>query len=70
MQVRPVDETTSREAARLRSATGRAREVSAVDAVFAAFAAAREDPVVLTGDPRDLTALAGHATRPLRVVAV
>jgi hypothetical protein len=67
-QVRDVDEPQAREAARLRTATGRASKISAVDAVVVAFASGRPDPLILTSDPRDLTALAEHATRPITVV--
>ena len=68
-QVRDVDETLSREAARLRTATGRAGTVSAVDAVVAALAGERGG-VVLTTDPHDLAALAEHTVRSVSVVAV
>ena len=68
--VRQVDELHAREAARLRGATGRAGTISAVDAVVAAFASRRSDSVVLTSDPRDLTALVEHGTWPVTVVAV
>ena len=68
-QIRDVDEPTSREAARLRTATGQASKISAVDAVVAAFASLRPDPVVLTSDPRDLRALAEQTTRPLTIAA-
>lgn len=69
-QIREVDETTSREAARLRTATGRASKISAVDAVVAAFASLCPDPAVLTSDPRDLGALAEHTIRPLVIAEV
>jgi hypothetical protein len=68
-QVRDVDEPQSREAARLRTATGRASKISAVDAVVVAFAGSRPDPLVLTSDARDLGALAEQAARPITVVA-
>jgi predicted nucleic acid-binding protein len=68
-QVRDVDELQSREAARLRTATGRASKISAVDAVVVAFASSRPDPLVLTSDPRDLGALADQAARPITIVA-
>ena len=68
-QVRDVDEPTSREAARLRTATERASKISAVDAVVAAFAGLRPDPVVLTSDPRDLGALAAQTARPITIAA-
>lgn len=68
-QVRDVDEAQSREAARLRAATRRAAKISAVDAVVAAFASLRPDPIVLTSDPSDLAALAQHAGRPITIAA-
>lgn len=69
-QVREVDETQAREAARLRAATGRAGTISAVDAVVAALAGARADGVVLTSDPLDLHALAEHTALPISIVGV
>jgi predicted nucleic acid-binding protein len=69
-QIRRVDETQAREAARLRTATGRAGSISAVDAVVVAVASARQDAVVLTSDPRDLRALAQHAASPVAIVGV
>lgn len=64
-QVRGVGETLAREAALLRASTGRAGTVSAVDAIVVAHAASCPDPVVLTSDPADLTALAANA--PTRI---
>ena len=62
--VREVTEAIARDAAALRTATGRAAAVSAVDAIVAAVAALVSDPVVLTTDPRDLGDLvAGHPAR-------
>jgi predicted nucleic acid-binding protein len=69
-QVRDVDETQAREAARLRAATGRAGSISAVDAVVVAYAAGRPWPVVLTTDPEDLLALAAHASSAVSIVGV
>lgn len=69
-QVRDVDETQAREAARLRAATGRAGTISAVDAVVVASAAGASRGVVLTTDPGDLLALAEHAAAPVSVVAL
>jgi predicted nucleic acid-binding protein len=66
-QVREVTEPLARAGARLRAATGRAGTISAVDAVVAALAETHSDPVVVTSDPSDLTALAGHATRPITI---
>jgi predicted nucleic acid-binding protein len=68
-QVRDLDEPQSREAARLRTATGRASKISAVDAIVVAFASSRLDPLVLTSDPQDLGSLAEQASRPITVVA-
>ncbi len=68
-QVREVDESHAREAARLRGATRRAGTISAVDAIVVAQADALPDPVVLTTDPLDLQALADHAGSPIAVVA-
>ena len=68
--VLPVDETLARSAAALRTATGRAGSISAVDAVVAATAEAQPDPLVLTSDPRDLRSLAtaGHTGFAVRAV--
>ena len=65
--VQPVDEIAARRAAHLRTASGRAASISAV---VAAMAAALPDPVILTGDPHDLAALAAHADRRIVVVPV
>ncbi len=65
--VRTVDESTARDAAKLRSATGRASTVSAVDAVVAAMAIGLADPIVLTSDPDDLRALVDASTVTVRV---
>jgi predicted nucleic acid-binding protein len=64
-----VDEALARTAARLRTATARAR-VSVVDALVAATAAGTADAVVLTSDPRDIRALAAVAPAPFAVVTV
>lgn len=69
-RVQVVDEQCARLAARLRTATGRAGTITAVDAVVAAFATGQPDSVVLTSDPDDLTALVADAERRVRVVAV
>lgn len=67
-QVRDVDEPQARDAARLRTATGRARTVSAVDALVVALAGARAGTVVLTSDTDDLGALAEHTSTRVTVV--
>jgi predicted nucleic acid-binding protein len=69
-QVRDVDELQARDAARMRTATGRAGTISAVDAVVVAQAATRRSPVVVTSDPNDMNDLAAQALRPVAVVAV
>ncbi len=65
-----VEESLARAAARLRTTTGRAGTITAVDAVVAALAAGLPDPVVVTADPDDLTALLAHADRPVTIIAV
>lgn len=62
-QIRDVTEPLARDAARLRTATGRAGTISAADAVVAAYAATCPEPIVLTSDPADLTALVAHTRR-------
>jgi hypothetical protein len=54
----------------MRSDTGRAGSISAVDAIVAAHAAMATDPVVLTGDASDLTTLAAVSPAPIAVVPV
>lgn len=66
-QIRDVTEPCAREAARLRTATGHAAAISAANASVAAYASTTSDPVVLTDDPADLTALAEHATHPITI---
>jgi hypothetical protein len=66
-QVRDITEPHAREAARLRTATGRAGTITATDAIVTAFASTCPDPVILTTDTRDLTALAQHAPRLITI---
>lgn len=68
-QIRDVTELVAREAARLRTATGRAGTIAATDAIVAAYASTLHAPVILTNDPTDLTALADHAVQPIAVFA-
>ena len=69
-QIRDVDEPLGRAGARLRTATGRAGTISAADAVVAAYTDTCPEPVVLTGDTADLTALAAHTRRRITVARV
>lgn len=68
--VRPVDEPMARRAAALRGRSGRADEISAVDAVVVALAERLGSAVVLTSDPRDITDLVNETGQPIRVLAV
>ena len=62
-QVRDVTEQLARDTALLRTRSGPATTISATDAVVAAMAVGVAEPMVLTGDPDDLTALvAEHQT--------
>ena len=69
-QVRDVDELVARRAAALRTATRRAGEVSAADAIVAAFAERLPDAVVVTSDMKDLTALTAHCRQPVLIMRV
>jgi predicted nucleic acid-binding protein len=66
-QIRDVNEPLARAAARLRTATGRAGAISAVDAIVAGYADTCPEPMVLTSDPDDLTALVAHTRRHIVV---
>ena len=61
-QVREVTEVLAREAARLRTMTGRAGTITATDAIVAAMALSFPDAVVLTSDPHDINALVDGAS--------
>jgi hypothetical protein len=69
-QIRDVTESVSRTGARLRTATGRAGTISAVDAVVASYATTRPVPVVLTSDPGDLNALVADVPGHVVVASV
>ncbi len=69
-QIRDVDEPLGRAAARLRTATGRAGTISAVDAIVAAYADTRPEPIIVTSDSEDLAALAAHTRRHITVAQV
>lgn len=68
--VRPVGEDLARRAAILRTAATTTRTPSAADAVVAALADELGGATVLTGDARDLKALARHTTNELRIATV
>lgn len=65
--VRPVDELVARAAAALRTRAGGRRPPSAVDAVVVAIADDAGGATVLSSDPGDLRALAGHTTNHVTV---
>jgi len=65
--IHTIDESISRSAAALRTAVGGARPPSAVDAIVVAVADHVGGAAVLTGDLRDLRALARHAAHEIRV---
>ncbi len=60
---------TAREAARIRTASGCAASISAVDALVVAVAETRPDPIVLTSDPGDMAWLIAQSPRVIVVVA-
>ncbi len=65
--VRTTDEALARKGATLRTAVERARAPSAVEAIVVALADEVGGATVLTGDLRDLRALARHALNDVRV---
>lgn len=69
-QIRSVDEDMARKAARMRTASGRADDISATDAIVAAFAVGIGDSVVLTSDPIDLADLVKTQSVPVTIFAV
>ena len=52
------------------SRTGRATTISATDAIVPPFALACADPIVLTSDPDDLTALVAEHPEPVTIARV
>lgn len=66
----PIDDTLARAAARLRTRTGRAGSISAVDALVAALAAETPSCTVLTSDPNDIGTLLSYADVLVKVVRV
>ena len=69
-QIQDVTEQLSRDAALLRTHTGRAGTISATDAIVAAFAISLPDPIVLNSDPDDLNALVADHPRPVTIARV
>jgi predicted nucleic acid-binding protein len=69
-QVRDVTDQLAREAAGMRTRTGRAATISAVDAVVAALAVRHADSVVLTSDLRDLRALLQDSEQSIVIAKV
>lgn len=69
-QIRDVNESLSRAAAQLRTATGRAGTISAADAIVAAYADTCPEPLVLTSDTADLTTLAARTQRRITIARV
>ena len=65
--LRPVDEYLARRGAALRTAVGGRSIPSAVAAVVVALADDIGGATVLTSDPRDLRALARHATNEVKI---
>ncbi|MGH9152921.1 MAG: hypothetical protein ACRD03_11095 [Acidimicrobiales bacterium] len=65
--VRAADEALARKAAVMRTAVSRVRAPSAIDAIVVALADDVGGGTVLTGDLRDLRALARHAVNDVRV---
>ncbi len=68
--VADVDEAAARRAAKLKTDTGRADEISATDAIVMAIAVQIPDANVLTSDLGDLRDLATAADRAIAVTAV
>ena len=59
----------ARAAARLRTATGRAGAISAVDAIVVVTAAQTNESNILTSDPSDIAALASQSDAEIAITA-
>jgi hypothetical protein len=68
-EIRSVDETLARQAARLRASVSGRRSPSAADAVVVALADDAGGAVVLSSDPADLRALARHTMNEVRIAS-
>lgn len=66
-QIRDVTEQLARDAALLRTRSGRPNTISATDALVAALAVSCPNPIVLTSDPDDLGALVAHHPKPVTI---
>ena len=65
--INAVDEELAREAGRLRTATGRAGEIAATDAIVAAQAARLHEPNIVTSDPSDIASLITHCNTAIDI---
>jgi len=65
--INTVDEDLARQAARLRTATGRAGEIAATDAIVVAQAARTTEPNILTSDPGDIRSLIANCTTAIAI---
>ena len=66
-QIHQVDEELARHAARLRTATRRAGEIAATDALVVAQAARSNQPNILTSDAGDIRSLAENCATEIAV---
>jgi predicted nucleic acid-binding protein len=69
-QIRTIDEGLARRAALLRTQTGRAGSISATDAIVAAFALTKPNPVVYTSDRKDIATLTEGSSPAVAIVKV
>ena len=65
--IKVVDEHLAREASRIRTATGRAGEIAATDAIVAAQAARADAPNILTSDPDNIRSLVVHCNTAIAI---
>lgn len=69
-EVVDTDQRDARVAARLRTGTGRAHRISAVDALVVALAERTPRPVVITSDPDDMRALVAQTPTSIEVQTI
>lgn len=65
--INTIDEDLARQAARLRTATGKAGEIAATDAIVVAQAAQTTEPNILTSDPGAIRALTANCTTAIAI---